>query len=306
MALPFLAKSQQPNTPLDTSFTINGTFLKEVKNFPFIEIANPPMPDGIAAKENIVYKTIAGRLLHLDIFYPLSRARTYPGVILIHGGGWRSGNRSQTVPIAKQLAAKGYVTVAVEYRLSLEAKYPASVQDLKTAIQWMRANASTYRLDEKKIASMGFSSGGQLAALLGTTNGIKKLEDEGLDKKFSSDVQAVIDVDGILAFKHPESAEGAVAAFWLGGSYEEKPEIWKEASPLTNVTKNTGPVLFINSSLPRFHAGRDDMIKKLDSLAIYSEVHTFPNTPHPFWFFNPWFEPTVKFSADFLDKVFRK
>lgn len=301
---PFFAAAQPAKVPLDTSFTVNGTFLKEVKNFPFIEIANPPVPGNIAVKENLVYKTISGRQLHLDVFYPVSKASKYPGVILIHGGGWRSGNRSQTIPIAQQLASRGYVTVAVEYRLSLEAKYPAAVQDLKAAVNWMRANASSYGLDTAYIASLGFSSGGQLAALVGTTNGDKKFEDDGMNKDMSSDVQAIIDVDGILAFKHPESEEGTAAAFWLGGNYDEKPGNWVDASPLSNVNRNTAPILFINSSLPRFHAGRDDMIKKLQSLKIYSEVHTFPNTPHPFWFFNPWFEPTVNFSAKFLEKVF--
>jgi acetyl esterase/lipase len=119
-------------------------------------------------------------------------------------------------------------------------------------------------------------------------------------------VQAIIDIDGILAFHHPESAEGKVAAEWLGGTYEEKPGVWQDASALTHVSKNTPPCLFINSSNPRFHAGRDDMIKKLNDFGIYSEVHTFPDTPHPFWFFHPWFDPTVKYIVDFLDKVFKK
>ena len=120
-----------------------------------------------------------------------------------------------------------------------------------------------------------------------------------------SDVQAIIDVDGILAFRHPESEEGAVAAAWLGGTYDEKPATWTEASPLSHVDKKTPPVLFINSSLPRFHAGRDDMIQKMKTFNTYTEVHTFPDTPHPFWFFDPWFDDVVKYTATFLDKVFK-
>jgi pectinesterase len=169
----------------------------------------------------------------------------------------------------------------------------------------MRAHADEYSADTSKIAMLGVSAGGQLAALTGTTNGVKKLEGNGGNEKESSRVQAIIDIDGILAFKHPESAEGAVAAAWLGGTYEEKPEVWKEASALTHIDKNTPPFLFINSSLPRFHAGRDDVIKKLDNLKIYSEVHTIEDTPHPFWLFHPWFEPTVNFTVSFLDRIFK-
>jgi hypothetical protein len=62
--------------------------------------------------------------------------------------------------------------------------------------------------------------------------------------------------------------------------------------------------MFINSSIPRFHAGRNDMIKKLDQYGIYSEVQEFPDTPHPFWFFQPWFNPMMDFTITFLNKVF--
>ena len=119
-------------------------------------------------------------------------------------------------------------------------------------------------------------------------------------------MQAAVDIDGILSFKHPESAEAASASLWLSGTYEQNPENWTQASALTHADKNTVPFLFINSSLPRFHAGRDDMIAKMNLFSIYSEVHTMPDTPHPFWFFHPWFEPTMKYTFDFLEKVFKK
>ena len=298
---------QQAEIPRDTSFTIKSTLIKELKRFPFITVADSPLNKSVLVEEQIVYKSIADRALHLDIFYPKKNLKNgYPAVILVHGGGWRSGDKSQTVSIAKKIAASGYVTVAVEYRLSLEAKYPAGVQDLRSAIHWMKENAKKYHLNKNKIAAMGFSSGGQMVALLGTTNGDKMYDQFAGDPKVSGDIQAVIDVDGTLAFKHPESEEGTVAGIWLGGTSQEKPEIWKEASPLSRVDKNAVPILFINSSTPRFHAGREDMIAIMNKNNIYSETHTFPNTPHPFWFFNPWFEPTVNYTIKFLDRIFKE
>ncbi|MDB5250529.1 MAG: lipoprotein [Segetibacter sp.] len=299
--------AQQPNIPRDTSFTVYSAYNKEKKKFPQIEIAEPKMPGGVLSKENIVFSSPGNRDLHLDVFYPQATSKKgYPGVILIFGGGWKSGDKSMSVAMAQQIAAKGYVAVAVEYRLSPEIQYPAAVHDVKAAIRFMRANAKDYNLDKSKIAVHGVSAGGQLAALVGTTNGNKKLEGNEGHLEQSSDVQAIIDIDGVLAFKHPESAEGQVAAEWLGGTYEQRPKIWEEASALTHVGKNTPPTLFINSSLPRFHAGRDDMIKKLNAHGIYSEVHTVPDTPHPFWLFHPWFQPTVDYTVRFLDKVFKK
>ena len=69
--------------------------------------------------------------------------------------------------------------------------------------------------------------------------------------------------------------------------------------------KNSTSILFINSANPRFHAGRTDMISKLKSFSIYSEVREFPDTPHTFWLFEPWFEPVMNHTLKFLDRVFK-
>ncbi|CAN5824840.1 hypothetical protein BH24BAC1_BH24BAC1_08110 [soil metagenome] len=304
--LPLLAAAQQVEVPRDTSFTVYSAYEKERKRYPFIQIAKLEPNKQVRLVRDVGYRTVNNRELRLDIFYHAKKIRKgYPGVLLVHGGGWRSGDKSQQWPLAQQLAARGYVAVAVEYRLSLEAPYPAALHDLKAAVRWMRAHSSALQLDPTKIAALGVSAGGQLAALLGTTNGQPKVEGNGGYANHDSAVQSIIDIDGVLAFKHPESEEGAVAAMWLGGTYEEAPEIWEEASPLSHVSKTSPPTLFINSSLPRFHAGRDDMLRKLEAHGIYSQVHTLPDTPHPFWLFHPWFQPTVDYTIDFLDKVFK-
>ncbi|WP_375437200.1 alpha/beta hydrolase fold domain-containing protein [uncultured Hymenobacter sp.] len=306
------AVAQQLPAPRDTSFTVHSAFSKAKKNYPDISVARPAVPATIQAKTNLTYCTIGSRNLQLDIFRPkASRKKGYPAVLLIHGGGWRSGDRSQHVPMAQQLAAKGYVTVTAEYRLSTEAIYPAAVTDLKAAVRWLRANAKTYTIDTTKIAVWGFSAGGQLATLLGTTKGDKTLEGDACHQSHSSSVQAIVDVDGTLAFIHPESGEGddskgiSAATYWFGASKTEKPELWHQAGALNHVTSETPPIAFINSSVDRMHAGRTDMIKKLDALRIYHEEHGFPEAPHTFPLFNPWFEPTLKYTAAFLDKVFK-
>lgn len=304
--------AQQLPAPRDTSFTVYSAFTKAKKNYPYISVAKPALPRTVQAKTNLTYCTVGNRNLQLDIFRPItSRKKEYPAVLFIHGGGWRSGDRSQHVPMAQQLAAKGYVTVTAEYRLSTEAIYPAAVTDLKAAVRWMRANAKAYAIDTTRIAVWGFSAGGQLAALLGTTNGDKTLEGEACHTSHSSSVQAIVDVDGTLAFIHPESGEGndskgpSAATYWFGASKTEKPDLWHQAGALNHVTSTTPPIVFINSSVDRMHAGREDMINKLDAFHIYHEVHSFPDAPHPFPLFNPWFEPTLKYTVEFLDKVFK-
>lgn len=230
--------------------------------------------------------------------------------MIIHGGGWRSGNRTQHYPLAQRLAGLGYVCFTPEYRLSAEALYPAAVYDLKSALRWIRANAKKYNVDTNKIAVLGFSAGGELAAFLGTTMGNSKFEGDECNPKSSSSVNAIVDLDGTLSFVHPESGEGddskriSAATYWFGYSKKENPKLWEEASPLTYVSKNTPPTLFINSSIERMHAGRTGFLKVLKENHIYSEVKTFSDAPHSFPLFDPWFEPTVKYTDEFLKKIF--
>ena len=306
-------KSSQAGTR-DTSFTVHSAAAKLHKQYPFARIAEPPLPRGVRVHKNLVYSTIGSRKLRLDILRPENLRRgPYPAVILIHGGGWRSGDRSQAIPMARRLAGSGYVAVAVEYRLSTEALYPAAVHDLKGAIRWLRAHAATYGIDRSKIAALGCSAGGQLAALLGTTNGDRFFEEATGSPYQSSDVQAVVDIDGVLDFNTADeigadsiAAKTKAASLWFGGSIYEKRDLWVEASPITHVGPTTPPMAFINSSLDRFHFGRDRMIEKLNSLGIESEVHAIPDTPHPFWLFDPWFDTTCRYVIAFLDKTLKK
>lgn len=288
---------------IDTSYTVQSTFKKEKIKFPFLEIVKEQNDDNIIQIKDLVYKNLDAKTLHLDAFYKNENTKL-PAVILIHGGGWKSGNKSQMQFMAQAIASKGYSCFAIEYRLSPEAKYPAAILDVKSAIKFIKSNAEKFNVDPSRIAVLGCSSGGQMAALIGTTNENSAFEDKD-DWSQNAKVQAIIDMDGILAFKHPESQEGKAASLWLGGTYEEKPETWQQASALTHTDKNTPPILFINSDMIRYHAGRDDMIAILDKNGIYNEVQTIKNSPHSFWFFNPWFDEMINYTTQFLDKVLK-
>ena len=297
----------------DTGFTTSKAFKDIKKSHPNVDLSwvADKIPPSVLGQKNIIYAKVSDRALHLDAFYPKKKLKKMrPAILIIHGGGWRTGNRTQHIPLAQRLAALGYACFTVEYRLSTEALYPAAVHDLKAAIRWMRANAKTYNIDTNRLATLGFSAGGQLSALLGTTGDNPILEGGVGTLGHSTKVNAVIDIDGILAFIHPESGEGddsrstSAATNWFGYSKTENPDIWNQASALTYVSALTPPTLFLNSGVDRMHAGREDYIKKLNSYKIYSEVHTFTDSPHSFCLFNPWFEPTVKYIKDFLKKVF--
>jgi len=289
---------------IDTSYTIHSSYKKYKKNYPNIEIVKPQHFDNIGEERELVYKELRDRKLHLNAFINSDKTLK-PAVILIHGGGWKSGNKSLMEPLAQHIVNQGYACFTVEYRLSLEAKYPAGIFDVKSAIQFVKSNAERFYVDAKKVAILGCSAGGQMAALIGTTNNNKAFEEPKNCYDETSTVQAIIDVDGILAFKHPQSEEGEVASLWLGGDSKENLDTWEDASALSHTDQNTPPILFINSKFDRFHAGRDDMIKILNQYNIYSQVESFPEAPHSFWLFHPWFEDTVNYITTFLDKTFK-
>ncbi|ALI98587.1 alpha/beta hydrolase [Rufibacter tibetensis] len=296
----------------DTSFTNHSAYLQAKKKHPDIKLVQEFSLPSVKEKRNVVYCRIGNRDLALDAFFPKKKTKgKTPAILIIHGGGWRSGSREQHIPLAQRLAALGYACFTVEYRLSTEALYPAAIHDLKSAVRWLRTNAKQYNLDTTKITALGFSAGGELAAFLGATNKKAEFEGNNCPSNASSQVHAVVDIDGTLSFAHPESGEGddsrstSAATYWFGFPKKEKMALWEEASPLAHVGKNSPPFLFINSSVDRMHAGRDDFRKVLDQHHIYSEVHTFPEAPHTFPLFDSWFEPMVSYIDSFLKKVYK-
>lgn len=297
----------------DTSYSIYSALAATLKTNPEARLPVAVKGSSFITKKNIEYCNISSRKLLMDAFYPKQKSKEKRvAVILIHGGGWRTGNRSLLYPMAQRLAALGYVCFTPEYRLSTEALYPAAVYDLKAAIRWVRAHTLQFNIDESGIAVAGHSAGGELAAFLGTTNGKIEFEKNECNKNLSSHVNAIIDIDGILAFIHPESGEGddskrtSAATYWFGFSKTENPSLWQQASPLTHVDAATPPTLFINSEVARMHAGREDFISILSQYNIYSEVKKVEGAPHSFCLFEPWIKPTVNYIDDFLKTVFKK
>ena len=293
----------------DTSYTTHSAYLSTKKSHPGIRIVEEEKFASVIETKNVIYCSVNERNLELDVFAPKKAGNNRCAIIIIHGGGWRSGNRSQHYPLAQHLANLGYVCFTPEYRLSTEALFPAGVYDIKAAIRWVRKNAGQYNVDTSRIVALGFSAGGQLAALMGTTGNMPLFEGTNCNTAFRSQVNAVVDLDGVLSFVHPESQEGidtkriSAGTYWFGYSKAENLQLWEAASPLSYVSKNTPPTLFINSSVARMHAGREDYIKVLDQHKIYSEVHTLEGAPHSFPLFHPWFDPMVKYIDDFLKKV---
>ncbi len=189
----------------------------------------------------------------LDLYLPKQRKsdKPLPVVAFIHGGGWVRGDRIGAAGSCIQFARTGeYAAVAIGYRLTGEAPFPAQIHDCKAAIRWIRGHAKELNLDPEKIGVWGSSAGGHLSSLLGTSGGINELEgDLGSHDEQSSRVTCVANLCGPQDFSvalmfdkegKPMVQDDAVKGL-LGGTYEDKPDVAKAASPISYVSADDPP-----------------------------------------------------------------
>jgi pectinesterase len=301
---------KHPEIPIDSSYNSSAELKKNIKKYPYISIPVFTESDSTEYFYDIEYNRFENRIMHLDVFKPKNINGETPVILLIHGGGWRSGDKNMNHYMANLFTKNGFAAISVEYRLSLESKYPEGLKDIVTAIRWTKANADKYGFDNKKIILLGCSSGGQMVSLLGSMNKKKSPYRSDKYKKYTDDVCAVVDFDGVLAFIHPDSSEGkdapgkpSAATAWLGSSFKDKPELWFKASALTHVNKNSAPFLYVNSIQPRFSAGQKDMMKLLDKYGIVNDEFMIKDAPHSYWLFSPWVETAVDYTVKFLKKI---
>ncbi|MDQ1832736.1 alpha/beta hydrolase [Massilia scottii] len=297
--------------PAAVPYSAATTYAKLVKAYPFIQIANTPPSAEIVTISGMGYVRRGVHLLQLDLFLPPQGTRDkgpVAAVMLVHGGGWRSGERSNMAPLAARLAARGIAAAVIDYRLADEARYPAAIHDVKAALRWLRANSAAYGIDPQRIAVAGGSAGGQIASLAGVTNGMGKFDPDGAGSAVSSAAQAVINIDGLSDFTSPAARANeddpkkkpSAAGFWFGGSYAAATALWHDASPTFYVDRHTPPMLFIGSGQARFSVGRDEMAGKMHAAGVAAKVVMLPDSPHSFWLFDPWITPTADAMADFL------
>jgi len=203
---------------------------------------------------DVQYGRADGVELRMDVARPRARGEGewLPAIVYFHGGAWQSGSKEDGVPAICYYAQHGFVAASVDYRLSGVARFPAQIEDCRCAVRFLRANAAEYGIDPERIGAMGASSGGHLAALLGLTGDGITFADKGGWEGVSSGVAAVCDLFGPSDFprmprKSLPDAISATAQF-LGGSIDEAPEVYVQASPLTHVHAGAPPFLIIHGA----------------------------------------------------------
>ncbi len=211
-------------------------------------------PQRLIKYPDIEYGRVGQRPLKLDIACPKQpRADQLPAIVMIHGGGWQKGDKSRALGGVAPLLAEGdYVGVAVGYRLSDEAHWPAQIHDCKAAIRWLRANAARYGIDPERIGVWGSSAGGHLANLLGTTGDVRELEGDCGTPGVSSRVRCVVSYCGPTDFLAAKRIQGgrepSAVSHLLGGSLEEKQDPARQASPINYISPDDPPFLLVHGT----------------------------------------------------------
>lgn len=204
----------------------------------------------------------------MDIAVPKSGG-PYPIIVWIHGGAWIQGNKEN--PPVQPLLKKGYAVASINYRLSSQAPFPAQIQDCKTAIRFLRANAKRLNINPNRIGAWGMSAGGHLTAMLATTGGVKEFEGKGYNN-VSSRVQAASDYCGPTNLGHIQAEtqgpqwkirfEDPNSPMHILLAKDVRPEKLNWASPATYVTKDDAPLQII-------HGDKDDVVPIDQSVTLY-------------------------------------
>ncbi|WP_462409567.1 prolyl oligopeptidase family serine peptidase [Neobacillus sp. Marseille-QA0830] len=232
--------------------------------------------DNVELLPNINYSKEDSNSAKLHLLIPKNANKLLPLIIFIKGGGWGKNHPQKSfsfIPQLVQFARQGYVVASVQHRTSHEAKFPAQLHDIKAAVRYLKANAEQYHINPARVGVWGSSSGGHLAALLGTTGGVDPLEGDVGHPSLDSRVQAVVDWYGPTDFlqmsKFPSEvdfdAPDSPESMLIGGPIQELPEKVKLANPITYITPDDPPFLIM-------HGDKDKRVPYNQSVLLYQAL----------------------------------
>ena len=290
--LPVATMAQSPDSPsVAQDATPEKPASEQLDGQPTESVENPKQdpktkPKKLEfTKQVVVYQTIDGaepEQLKCDIYTPQGEG-PFPAILAVHGGAWRQGTKFAMLRHAWKMAQSGYVVVSINYRHAPKHPFPAQIHDCKHAIRWMRSNAEKYKIDPERIGAFGYSAGGHLVSLLGTSD-----KEDGLEgpvekefEKFDTRVKAVAAGGAPCEFSWLDK-DSKTLSYWLGGSRDQKPETYRAASPTTFVSADD-PAFFF------FHGDSDLLVPAsspqalhdlLEKAGVKSEFHTAKKGGH--------------------------
>ncbi len=299
-----LGGSAMANHVVDDSYTIARRFEGYRTQYPSIALPVIAPQTGQTLAFDLVYTTIGDRDLHMDVFSPAPRKSVGQGLVLVHGGAWRAGSKAHFYALANLLAQRGFTVFLPEFRLTPEKPFPAGMDDIADALTWAQREAPRYELRPERIAIGGASSGGQMASLLAYRRAAGAGGKTVLPPNALIDMDGVLDATSPLALQYEDAAkQDSPFARWIGGSFEQVPDAWREASAASYAGPASPPTLILSSGIPRFTAGRQRVTAVLQRNGIRTSTYIYPRAPHDFWLFQPYLDQAVVQITAFLTAV---
>ncbi len=255
-------------------------------------LVRPAAQAPAAVTADVEYGRANGKALLLDAYAPPSDGgERRPAVILIHGGGFRGGDKRSFEPEARQMAARGWVAFSVNYRLDEPSAFPAALDDVRAAVHWVRAHAAEYEVDPDRIGVLGESAGGTLAALLATTEPA---------------VTAAVSWSGPMDLVPLAEAGGDL---WgvpiMGCSVTACRDKFVEASPITQLDRDDAPLQLHNSEaelVPQAQAIA--MAKRMDDIGYRGgSLRLMRGDRHALQFRDEAIGPSIEFLRQHLDRA---
>jgi acetyl esterase/lipase len=264
--------------------------------------------------DSLEYARVGGKSMLVDLHIPDGRG-PFPVILYLHSGAWISGDRTGGKALGQ--AERGYVVASIDYPLAPEFVWPTQIEACKAAVRWLRANAARFHLDPDRIGVWGSSSGGHLAAVLGTSGGEASLEGMSLGNlQFSSRVKAVVDYYGatdLLKIEEQKlpcipldgNAPYMPPSLLMGCPIQQCKEKTATANPITYITPDDPPFLIMHGMLDCLVPFQQSVIlhQALEAKGVDSTLILIPNGDHAGRAFN---EPKYqKITSDWLDKHLR-
>lgn len=217
----------------------------------------------VQVEHDVVYGQGGGRDLKCNVYHPPQEGERRPAIMLIHGGGWTSGDRAQLHGYGILLGRIGYVCVMPEYRLAGESKWPAQIEDVKACLRWMRANSERLGIDPARIAVEGNSAGAHLSLMVAGTPGEPEFEGDGGNPGQPTDVAACIAIYAPTKLYDGGEQVASAIEFLFGRG---KPiEVAKRASPIDWASPSFPPTLLVTGN-------KDELVDPRNSFRMYEQL----------------------------------